>query len=370
MSINNKVFIEEEEIDVIKWAKKLWVNRRTIYLFILVFMFIGFFVAIFTKNEYTAKTTILPQSESGSTGGLGGLAAIAGVKLSGSSNTDIPPSLFPKIVNSIGFKKELLKTEITFSELDKKVSFEEYFRDIYKPSVISTMKKYTIGLPGILIGLIKGVNNEESNNNQIEKSKEINLIQVSADENSRIKQLNSRVSMDVNTIDGYITISAVMPEARASAELVSNFKLLLQKYIIALKIQKSQEKLLFIEKQYNEREKIFKKSQDKFASFQDRNQYTNSALVSTRKARLKSENDMAYEIYLELAKQLENQKIKVKEDTPIFTVLEEITIPLEKSKPRRGFIVIVYTFLGAFLGVIFVFFKLYSPIFKENWRKS
>ena len=56
-------------------------------------------------------------------------------------------------------------------------------------------------------------------------------------------------------------------------------------------------------------------------------------------------------VYSELAKQREQANIQVKETTPVFTVVEPVTIPTERSKPKRGLICIAFTFLGGFIGI-------------------
>ena len=56
-------------------------------------------------------------------------------------------------------------------------------------------------------------------------------------------------------------------------------------------------------------------------------------------------------LYSELATQLEQAKINVKETTPILTVINPVTIPLQKSKPRRAMILFGWMFFGVVLGM-------------------
>ena len=56
-------------------------------------------------------------------------------------------------------------------------------------------------------------------------------------------------------------------------------------------------------------------------------------------------------LYSELATQLEQAKINVKETTPILTVINPVTIPLQKSKPRRAMILFGWTFFGVLFGI-------------------
>lgn len=116
---NNKQLASnhEDEIDLIQLAKTLWTGRRTVIKTTLIFMVLGLFIALFSAKEYTASTTMVPQSaESGSKlgGSLGGLAAMAGINLgSMGGGSTIPPTLYPKIIASVPFQKEMMKTPLT-----------------------------------------------------------------------------------------------------------------------------------------------------------------------------------------------------------------------------------------------------------------
>ena len=57
----------------------------------------------------------------------------------------------------------------------------------------------------------------------------------------------------------------------------------------------------------------------------------------------------------QLAKQLEAQYIQVTEDTPVFTVLKPVTVPIEKSKPKRFSILFMWMIAGVFIGTLVVF---------------
>ena len=51
---------------------------------------------------------------------------------------------------------DLMNMPFSFSEVNHPVSLYEYYAENSKPSVISLIGKYTIGLPGVIISAIKG----------------------------------------------------------------------------------------------------------------------------------------------------------------------------------------------------------------------
>jgi len=359
----------EDEIDLIALAKTLWEGRRTVIKTTLIFMLLGLFIAIFSPKEYTASTTMVPQSAEGASklgGSLGGLAAMAGINLgSMGGGSTIPPTLYPKIVKSIPFQKELMKTPLSIEGQTEQVTFADYYLEIKKPGLLGYVKKYTIGLPGLILGTIRG----EATAGSLELEAG-SLITITQDEKELIEILSAQLSIEFNDKDGYISLSARMPEAKAAAQLAQKAQVLLQEAITDFKIQKAKDQLAFVEERYVEKENEAKRTQQKLATFRDRNKNVTTAIAQTEQERLTAEYNLVYGVYSELAKQLETQKIQVKEDTPVFTVIEPVSVPIEKSKPKRSMILIIWTFFGAIIGVGIVFGKELLGSIKDQWRKE
>jgi uncharacterized protein involved in exopolysaccharide biosynthesis len=365
ISKNNKN--HADELDLISRIKPIWIGRKKIIKITIIFAIIGLFIAVFSETEYTASTTMVPQTGTARSigGSLAGLAGIAGINIGTYSSNDsgVSPLLYPHIINSISFQKELLGTPLTIEGYDASVTLQEYYTNIYRPGLLSIIKKYTIGLPGVLIRAIKGKPTEVSLKS-IDSTHQI--LQITAAEKKIIEQLKKQMTLSVNENEGYISLSSIMPDALNAAELTRNGQELLQKYIINFKVEKSKEQLRFIQERYSEKEKEFKKIQKKLALYQDRNQFLNSALAQNTLIRYQAEYNLAFVVFSDLAKQQEAQQIKVKEETPIFTILEPVSIPIENSKPRKGKILLIWTFLGFIIGVTLVFTKSYISRFKNK----
>ena len=58
---------------------------------------------------------------------------------------------------------------------------------------------------------------------------------------------------------------------------------------------------------------------------------------------------LQFNAYSALAQQLQAAEAKVQQETPAFTTLQSATVPVQKSGPKRGQMVIIFLFL-AFLG--------------------
>lgn len=368
---------QEDEIDLIALAKTAYSGRRTIITITLIFMVIGLFIALFSPKEYEAKMLMITQSSSGqSNSGLSSLAALAGVNLNANSTGGgLNAAIYPLMIQSIPFQKELMHEKLNFNGYKEKISLYDYYTDpkYKKFNAVNFVKEYTLGLPNKIIGIpnriiraLRGKADTINRKNPIET--DINLIQLSGEERVLIGILSSAVSLSFEK-DGTIAITAIMPEAKAAAQLGMKAQDLLQEEIIKFNIAQANEQLAFVQERYNEKKKEFEEAQTQLAMFHDKNKNITTAIAKTEVDRLQNEYQLVFSVYTELAKQLENSKIQLKKETPIFSIIEPISIPVEYSKPNRKQIIIIWIFLGVIIGIGWVFGKAYLRDIRKRWNE-
>lgn len=365
MEENNKDIItqnnSEDEIDLIEIAAKLWAKRRFIIKTTVIFAAIGLFIAIFTPNEYTATTTMVPQTgEKRAGGNLSGLAAMAGINIGSLSSGEVlSPSVYPRILNNVNFQKELIYSKYSFEKADEQITFYEYATNKKYSSFnfVGTIKKYTIGLPGVIIGTIKGKPDEISDTISTVNNK---IDQLSLKENNVIKNVFGYLKLNLNNKEGYITLSFTSREPKLSAEVVLTAQKLLQKYITEFKIEKVRSNLEFVEKSYYEAKINFEEKQAELAKFRDANKSLSSAIAKTQEEKLTSEYNLLLGVYTEIAKQKEQAKIAVTETTPILTVIEPVVIPSEKTGPSRAKLFIGFILVGLVSSSFWLFIFPYT----------
>lgn len=348
----NNMPVEEQEIDLVELIQKMWINRWLIIKVTGVFVVLGVLVALFSAKVYTASCDIVPDTGKSGNSKMSSLAALAGVNLGeGTDVTNLSPLVYQNIMNGTSFRKELMQTKIDFEEVDKPVSFFEYYtsEEYNKPSVFSYIKKYTIGLPFVILNAIRG-EQPEPDYSAIGNSEGPTVETLNKEEFDAMKILEQSISLTLEEKKGFVTITSNMPEAVASAQLAQATVVLLQKYITEFKIAKVQSNLDFIQGRYDEAKKNFEDIQIRRAAFRDANTNTNKYSARVEAEKLDAEYTLAMNLYSELATQLEQAKIEVKKDTPILTVVRPVTIPYKKSKPQRLQILVAFTFLGVVAG--------------------
>lgn len=338
---------KDVEVDLFEFVKKLWLQRRYIVKLTSLFVVFGVFIAIFSPKEYTSSITMVPQlgDSKPKVNGLAGLAAMAGFNLNDITGGEVlPPTIYPQIMESVTFKKDLMYTKVKFQNIPTEITLYDYYTnpDYQSFNLLNALKKYTIGLPGVIFKAIKGEN--KSQEKKIAGSERYILF--SPKESKVSKLLAAKVKLAVNEKEGTLFLTANMPEALVSTQVAEAARILLQKYITNFKIDKVRQNLEFVGQRYLESKEEYLRKQQQLAAFQDANR--NVILASTRTVQDRIANDysLAYSVYSELAKQYEQAKIKVKDATPVLTVIEPAYIPDKTSKPKRIMMVMASFFIG------------------------
>lgn len=365
----------QDDIDLYKVINNLWQGRKMIIKSVLIFGIVGVIVAITTPKEFIAKTVMVPayggdgSAKLGGLSNLGGLAAMAGLSLNATSGSELSPLVYPQIVNSLPFQLDLMNTPLDFPEYKRPVTLFEYYTSPQKDNIVL---KYTIGLPKLILGIPDKIFSIFRAETPIPSSwnNQSNLIELTKNQSDVRLLLSEIISLNVNTKDGLITLSSTMPEARAAAQLGQKAQILLQQYVTEFKIKKAKANLDFIQQRYDETAIKFETAQEKLALFRDRNKNVSLATAKTEEEKLISQYSLILSIFSELSKQLEQAKIQVKQETPVFTIIEPVSIPLKKSKPDRITIILIWLLIGTFSGIGYLVGKEYLfeviQVFKEK----
>ena len=343
---------EDDSIDLIALLKQIYQGRKLIVLSALAAAILGVIVALATPNTYTSGATFIPQTggDSKPSSSLSGLASLAGINLGGmSSGSDIPPTLYPQIISSVPYKLDLL--DKTIEVADSEVSLGEYLGDDSESSILGIVKKYTIGLPSTILSALRGSSSEGTSEEQGE------LYQISEDDRKLFETLNTKLILSLNEKEGFVTLEFSDEDKFVAAQVAERAKELLQERIIAFKNQSARELLDFTTKQYQENKTSYEALQDSIAIFKDQNLNISSSLYQNRLDRLERELNIASSVVEQLASQVEQAKLQVNKDTPVFTIIEPVTVPFERSAPKRSLIVVIWTFLGVVLSTGFVLVK-------------
>ena len=344
------------EIDLISVLKQLWIKKRFIFSVVAIFIVLGVLVSFMRTRNFEARTSFVPQSSSSSKGlkgKLGGLAALAGINIGAEGSSDISPTLYPKIANSIEFKKALLKEQFYFQKYKQKLTFAEFIKKEKEKEGVREMDSQR----KLFWEEIKNAENE-------------NILSLDFETYNLCEKLGKRVNILVNEEGGYISVVCNLPDRIAAAELTEKAKNILQASVIKLRIKKAKEKLKFLEARAEEKKLEYDQAQFALAQYRDANKNVSTEIAKTQLQRLESNYNLIFSLYSEFLQQIETQRIQVKSDTPIFTVIEKTSIPIKPVGKSAIFIIAIFIFIGFIFSIGTVLIK---PIFlnlKREWKDS
>ena len=335
---------------------------------------LGLVAALTMKREYSVSTVMVPQLNSkSSSSSLSSLASLAGFDLgSATGGTELSPLLYPQIVNSVPFRLEMMHTPLHFNKCDTMISMFDYAElKLDKKSPFALIKKYTLGLPGVIMKAIRGEQPEvelraESGSDSVAEAQPM---VVSVKESAMLEEFDKVVSLAVDKKEGYITLTVNGSEPIQTAELALAAQQLLQEEVTRFRVEKSESELEYIQARYDEIKKEAESYQDQLARITDRSQSTIGTRNDIERNRIQAKYNVANTIYTEMAKHLEQAKMQVKKDTPVYTVIQPVTVPMKPANSRAKTL-IVWTFFGFILGCGIVLGKEYIPKLKEQFNEK
>ena len=330
---------EEQEIDLLELAMKLWQQRRKIAIWCLVGAVLGVVVAFSIPKEYDTSVKLVPEVAGNQklSGSLGAMAAMVGIGGSGQSGTDaVNPQLYPDVVESTPFLVGLFNVPVEDIDGEHKTTVRQYIEE----DIRSPWWSAVLGLPFKLIGAIRGGDKEE------EGGKQPDSFQLTPGEFKVVQALSKRISATVDTKTSVITISVSMQDPMVSATLADTVVYRLQEYITDYRTNKARKDLEYAELLNEEAKANYYKAQQKYADYQDRNQGLILFSAQTTKERLENEATLAFNLYNQTAQQVQMAKAKVQENTPVYTTIAPASVPVRPASPKKPMILVGFVFLA------------------------
>ena len=333
---------EKIEIDLIGILRKIIGIRKTIYKAAGIGLVVGIIVAISIPKQYTVGVTLSPEMGGSKGGGLSGLAAsFLGSGVSMNEGTDaLNASLSADIVSSTPFLLELSTMKIPALE------GETMTLSVYLDEESSPWWSYVIGLPGMVIGGVKSLFTEEESESVPSDKANLGTIELSKKESEKIEALKKKILASVDKKTSMTTVSVTLQNPKVAAVVADSVVRKLQEYIIDYRTTKAKEDCLYLERLFKERQQEYYDAQKKYADYMD--SHDNIILQSVRAEQERLQNDMslAYQVYSQVANQLQVARAKVQEEKPVFAVVEPAVIPLYPSGTSRKIYVLASIFLS------------------------
>ncbi|GAB3576066.1 Wzz/FepE/Etk N-terminal domain-containing protein [Spirosoma luteolum] len=330
--------IEIRLSDIIQFLR---ISRRRALIGALLGLGLGIAYAFSKPNLYTSEVTVMPEiaaKSGGSLSGLGSIAGLAGISLDNVSGTDaVRPDLYPRVLQSVPFALDLLKRPVYVKKTKATVSLRQFMEANASGGLLKSFS-----------GLFSGGSNGQDISDPANFSK---AIQLTKEDSELVKKLTTDVSGVYDKKTGVLTITVTQEDPVVAATVARLSLEYLTNYVTAYRTEKARGQVAFLNRQVGEAKKRYQAAELALSAYRDQNRslYLNTAKIDEQ--RLQADYLLTQSVYNDLSKQLEQSRIKVQEETPVFKVLEPATIPLLKSGPKRTVMMLVGLVLGALAGV-------------------
>lgn len=343
---------DEITIDWMDILRRIIAIRKTLYKAAGVGVVLGIIIALSIPKQYTVTVSLSPEMNGDKASG--GLASLASSFLGGgatsSSNDALNLTLAPNIVSSTPFVLDLFDTRVQTLDGEQDTTLVAYLDEQKSPWF-----SYIIKAPSMAIGAIKSLFTEEA-----DTTATLNPFQLTEKEAAKVKGLRQSILAEVDKKTSMTTITVTLQDPKVTAIVADSVVAKLQQYIIDYRIKKAKEDCAYLEQLYKERQQEYYQAQSKYAHYFDSNRNIAFQSVRAEQERLQNDMSLAYQVYSQVAQQLQVARAKIQEEKPVFAVVEPATVPLEPSGISRKviilgiiFIIICGTILWELIGIFY-----------------
>lgn len=330
---------DEQEIDWMDILRRIIAIRKTLYKAAGIGVVLGIIIALSIPKQYTVTVTLSPEMNGDKTsGGLASLSSsfLGGAATSNSSNDALNVTLAPDIVASTPFVLELFNTRVQTLDGELDTTLVTYLDEQKQP-----WWGYIKAAPGLAIGAIKSLFTEEA-----DTTATLNPFQLTEKEAAKVKGLRQSILAEVDKKTAMTTITVTLQDPKVTAIVADSVVAKLQQYIIDYRIKKAKEDCAYLEELYHERQQEYYDAQSKYAHYFDTNRNIAFQSVRAEQERLQNDMNLAYQVYSQVAQQLQVARAKIQEEKPVFAIIEPAIVPLLPSSTSRKAIIIGFIFLS------------------------
>lgn len=356
---------QENEIDIMEYVSKLWKHRAMIVKWCCVGAVIGLVIGFSLPKTYWAGATLAPEMEQKMGSGVSSIASMMGVNLNNSIDA-INYEMFPDVVHSTPFVVELLDIPVQFERKDSVIttSLLNYILEYQKSPWWTPIINAPFKALGWCVSLIKG--DDEEVEKEVAGEVVRNPINLSKKERIVVSYLSKSILINVDKKSGKTQIEMTMQDPLVVHTVVQAILDNLKVYMTNYRISKVSQDVANLSAIYDQRKTDYYQAQQAYAQYVDANKNVILLSAQAERERLQQEMNLAYQIYSQIATQLEAARIREQQAKPVFAVLEPAVVPNLKAGPSKAKMLVVFTFLaGCFAGAWALFGEDLSVKVKE-----
>jgi uncharacterized protein involved in exopolysaccharide biosynthesis len=307
-------------------AVPIWAERKRIVGLSLIVAVVVLGINFLLPVYYKSTTVLLPETEGSKLGAMGqfaGVAALAGIDVSGG---DIS-RLYPLIAQSEAVLKRVIEKKYTTESYPGPVDIVEYFEF-----------------------------EEDTREEEFEEA---------------LKHLRDLMGTHYASKTRTVTITVEMPEPQLAADVVNGVVEEVDRFIREDRTTSASEQAKWISERLVEVEEELRAAEDSLTGFRERNRrVVDSPELLLQQARLQREVTVKSTIYVELKRQRELAEIEEIKNVSIVNVLDQARAPIKKVRPKRATNAAIAFLLSlALLSAYYGLKPFYGDRAREFWSR-
>lgn len=332
------------EINIYSVLRKIKHYKKLYFASLSITLIVSSVLIFSIPRYYKCSVKLAPEATNSNTEGLSSLSSAFGFNLGSLTSQDaIVPEFYPDVMKSVGYTTGMFRIKVT--TLDKKIS-TNYYDYLCNHQKVAWWTKLLIFVKHLFANESKAKENGMAN---------IDSFKLTKKQNDIAQLIMNKVKSEVDKKTNVITITVTDQDPLVCATLADSVKNRLQQFIIKYRTSKAQNDLSHALSICNDAKAQYIKSQRAYASYSDSNESLILQSYKSKQEELENEMQLQYNNYQMAFQQVQLARAKVQERTPVFTTLQEATVPLKPAGPKRMVFLCVCLFLSFIATTIYVY---------------
>lgn len=326
------------------------------FLIVLPITFVISVIYIFSlPRYYMSQTSLAPEIEtpSLSSGALGSIASSFGLDLNNIQSTDaITPLLYPDLMNDNKFVVDLFKIKVKTKDASIQTDYYSFLTKYKKESWIDK----SIG------GIFKAFKKKDNSIRKLNAKQ--NPYMLSKKDDDIVSSIRGNIKISVDKKTGVINVFATSQDPLVSKILADSVTEKLKSFIIKYRTSKSRKDVEHYKKLMQDAQLAYEKVRRKYAGYADANQEVVLESVKSEMEDMENDMQLKYNQYTAYNTQYQASIAKLREQTPVFTVIQGASVPIKPAGPKRILSILGIMLFSTFVILSWIISKQLCSVFK------
>lgn len=350
--MKTKKYISFDLFAYFHWLKKA---KWSLMIMLVLFGALGVGVAFSIPRIYKSSVMLAPESSGGSSlsSSLSSMASLVGLGKSFMNSEDaIYPDIYPDVVQSTDFIVDLFPVQVETRDGKVKCDYYTY--------LLKHQKLSWIDIPKVKLGEFMQKLQKDDLGKPTKAGSENEApdpFYLTKEQDKIAKGIANSINCTVDKKTSVITIEVTDQDPVIAASLADTLMNRLQVFITDYRTKKAIRDCEYIKGLYNEAKEDYTKARKEYAAFCDANQDVILQEVQSEMEEMENDMQLKYNIYTQLTEQLQMAQAKVQERTPVYTIVQNASVPMKHSNKPKVLILAAFMFVGFILHNIGMFLR-------------